>query len=120
MVVLKWLLIAALVWALFIGVGAVLLPFTSDEHVALYTPVAGFAVIAASSWGIARLTSTGWVVTVLLVWGLFTGVAYALVPVLVGRGTTLTTVVGVLLIALCGWALLRVEPRLSRRAEQPD
>jgi hypothetical protein len=120
MVVIKWLLVAALIWALFIGVGAVLVPFTSDEDVALQTPIAGFAVIAAASWGIARLTSAGWLVTALLVWGLFTGIAYALVPLLVDRGSALTTGIGVLLVVACGWALLRVEPRLSRRAAQPD
>jgi hypothetical protein len=119
MVVFKWLLVAALVWALFIGVGAVLVPLTSDQDVAIHTPVIGFVVIAAASWGIARLTAAGWLVTILLVWGLFTGIAYALVPLLVGAGNALTTGIGALLIVACGWALLRVEPRLGR-IEHPN
>jgi len=120
MVVLRWVLAALLLWGVFTGAAALLLPFTSDEGVGIETPVLGVALIAACSWGMARLTSARWLLTALLIWGLFTGIAYLLVPLLVGRGTMLTTGVGVLLIVLCGWGLLRVEPRVDHRAPQPD
>jgi hypothetical protein len=53
-----------------------------------------------------------WVLTILLAYGLFTGIAYVLVPVLTdGWGNTTTVLIGVLLLAGCAVGLLRVDPR---------
>jgi hypothetical protein len=53
-----------------------------------------------------------WVLTILLAYGLFTGIAYVLVPVLTdGWGNTTTVLIGVLLLAACAVGLLRVDPR---------
>ena len=53
-----------------------------------------------------------WVLTILLAYRLFTGIAYVLVPVLTdGWGNTTTVLIGMLLMAACGVGLLRVDPR---------
>jgi hypothetical protein len=120
MVVLRWFLAALLLWGVFTGAAALLLPFTSDDGVGAHVPALGLILIAACSWGMVRLTSARWLFTALLVWGLFTGVAYALVPLFADRGDLLTSAVGVVLIVFCAWGILRVEPHTGRRAPQPD
>ena len=53
-----------------------------------------------------------WVVAGLLMWGLFTGIAYVLVPVLTdGWGNDSTPLIGIALIAVCSVGLLKVDPR---------
>lgn len=53
-----------------------------------------------------------WLLTILLAYGLFTGVAYVLVPVVTdGRGNTTTLLIGVVLLVACGAGLLRIDPR---------
>jgi hypothetical protein len=55
-----------------------------------------------------------WIVAGLLVWGLFTGIAYVLVPVLTdGWGNALSFIAGLVLIGLCSAGLLRLDPRRS-------
>ena len=52
-----------------------------------------------------------WLATGLLVWGLFTGIAYVLVPLLTeGWGNDVSTLAGLALIGFCGAALLRLDP----------
>jgi hypothetical protein len=53
-----------------------------------------------------------WIVAGLLVWGLFTGIGYVLVPLMTdGWGNDLTPVIGLALIAVCSALLLRFDPR---------
>jgi hypothetical protein len=53
-----------------------------------------------------------WVLAVLLAWGLFTGIAYVLVPVLTeGWGNDMSFVAGIALIAFCSAGILRIDPR---------
>ena len=53
-----------------------------------------------------------WIVVGLLVWGLFTGIAYVLVPLLTdGWGNEVSFVAGLALIGLCTIGLLRLDPR---------
>jgi hypothetical protein len=53
-----------------------------------------------------------WIVAGLLVWGLFTGIAYVLVPLMTdGWGNDLTVMIGVALVAVCSALLLRFDPR---------
>ena len=53
-----------------------------------------------------------WIVAGLLVWGLFTGIAYVLVPLMTdGWGNDLTVMIGVALAAVCSALLLRFDPR---------
>jgi len=58
------------------------------------------------------MTALRWTAVVLLVWGLFTGIAYVLVPLLTdGWGNEWSAFAGLVLIALCGALLLRIDPR---------
>jgi hypothetical protein len=53
-----------------------------------------------------------WIAFGLLIWGLFTGLAYVLVPVLTeGWGNDLSFAVGCALIGLCAAGLLQLDPR---------
>ena len=53
-----------------------------------------------------------WIVAAVLLFGLFTGIAYVLVPVLTdGWGNELSFAVGVALIVCCGAALFHFDPR---------
>lgn len=53
-----------------------------------------------------------WLLVILLVWGLFTGIGYVLSPLLTERwGNNTSTVVGLGLIVLCTAGLLRLDPR---------
>jgi hypothetical protein len=53
-----------------------------------------------------------WLLTAVLIWGLFTGIAYALVPIMTdGWGNEMSFVAGLALIGLCGGGLLRLDPR---------
>jgi hypothetical protein len=53
-----------------------------------------------------------WLLTILLGYGLFIGIAYVLVPVVTdGWGNATTLLVGLVLLAACGIGLLRVNPR---------
>ena len=53
-----------------------------------------------------------WTIFALLVWGLFIGIAYALVPLLTdGWGNGVSFVGGLALIGLCSVGLLRLDPR---------
>lgn len=59
-----------------------------------------------------NMTALKWLIAVLLAWGLFTGIAYALVPLLTdGWGNQWSFLVGVLLIVLCCAGLLQFNPR---------
>lgn len=58
------------------------------------------------------MAAVRWLMAGLLIWGLFTGIAYVLVPVLTdGWGNTASLVAGFGLIAICGGILLRFDPR---------
>ena len=58
------------------------------------------------------MAAARWIAAALLVWGLFTGMAYVLVPVLTdGWGNEWSLVAGFALIVVCGGALLRFDPR---------
>ena len=53
-----------------------------------------------------------WTGFALLIWALFTGIAYALVPILTdGWGNQSTTFIGLGLIIVSGAALTRFDPR---------
>ena len=53
-----------------------------------------------------------WLVAILLGYGLFTGIAYVLVPVVTdGWGNTTTLLIGLALLVVCGASLLRLDPR---------
>lgn len=53
-----------------------------------------------------------WLLAILLVWGLFTGVGYVLTPLLTeGWGDNTSTAVGLGLIVLCTAGLFRLDPR---------
>jgi hypothetical protein len=53
-----------------------------------------------------------WIAAGLLMWGLFTGIGFVLVPVLTdGWGNTASLLAGVGLIVVCVVALLRLDPR---------
>lgn len=50
-----------------------------------------------------------WVAAALLIWGLFVGIAYAIVPLVSpGRGSAQFELIGVALVAGCGFGLLRL------------
>lgn len=58
------------------------------------------------------MTIVGWLVAGLLAWGLFTGIGFVLVPLLTdGWGNSLSFIVGLALISVCGALLLHVDPR---------
>jgi hypothetical protein len=58
------------------------------------------------------VTVSRWLAAGLLVWGLFTGITYALTPLLTdGWGNGLSTASGVVLIVVCGALLVRLDPR---------
>jgi len=58
------------------------------------------------------MTAFRWIAAGVLVWGLFTGIAYALTPVLTdGWGNGLSTAAGLVLIVACCLGLLRLDPR---------
>jgi hypothetical protein len=58
------------------------------------------------------MATVRWIVAGLLVWGLFTGIAYVLVPLMTdGWGNELSFAVGLVLIGVCGTLLLRFDPR---------
>ena len=60
----------------------------------------------------AGMTAVRWLVAALLVWGLFTGTAYVLIPLLTdGWGNGVSFTIGLALIAICGALLLRFDPR---------
>lgn len=53
-----------------------------------------------------------WLLALVLGYGLFTGIAYVLVPVVTdGRGNTTTLLVGIGLLIACAVGLLRLDPR---------
>ena len=53
-----------------------------------------------------------WLALALLLWGLFTGIAYATAPLVTDRwGNDLSTLAGIALILLCGAGLLRLDLR---------
>jgi hypothetical protein len=55
-----------------------------------------------------------WLAAGLLLWGLFAGIAYVLVPLLTdGWGNQWSFVAGLVLIGLCSAGLLRLDPRQS-------
>lgn len=61
------------------------------------------------------MTVLKWLATVLLVWGLFGGIAYILTPLLTdGWGSTTSSLAGVALIVFCGLGLLRLDPRRDK------
>lgn len=57
------------------------------------------------------MTAVKWIVAVLFAWGLFTGIAFVLVPLATsGWGNTVSFFAGVGLILVCGAGLIRIEP----------
>lgn len=61
------------------------------------------------------MTALRWLIAALLVWGLFTGLAYALVPLVTnGWGNTVTVLIGVMLVLICAAGLLRFDPRRKK------
>jgi hypothetical protein len=65
------------------------------------------------------MTAVRWIGIALLVWGLFTGIAYVLTPLLTdGWGNGLSTAVGVALIVACGYGLFRLDPRQTPSSDQ--
>lgn len=71
----------------------------------------------SSKQGIALLK---WVLAGLLAWGVFTGLAFALAPLLVpGKGNILSSLVGVALMLLCGFGLLKLPLGRSAGNEPP-
>lgn len=58
------------------------------------------------------MTAVRWLVAGLLVWGLFTGIAYVLVPVVTdGWGNGVSLLAGLVLIGICAAGLLKLDPR---------
>jgi hypothetical protein len=63
------------------------------------------------------VTVLRWIAVVLLAWGLFTGVAFVLVPLVTnGWGNTASFFAGVGLIVTCGAGLIHIEPRRARHS----
>ncbi len=60
----------------------------------------------------SAMRAAKWLVAILLGYGLFTGIAYVLVPVVTdGWGNTTTLLIGLALLVVCGAGLLRLDPR---------
>jgi hypothetical protein len=56
-----------------------------------------------------------WLVSALLLWGLFIGISYLVVPAVTsGHGNGTTLVIGIALIVGCAFGLLRLFPRHPR------
>jgi hypothetical protein len=62
------------------------------------------------------VTAIRWIAFGALIWGLFTGVAYVLTPLLTeGWGNTTSTVAGLIVVTTCAIALMRCDPRGGQR-----
>ena len=58
------------------------------------------------------MSALRWILAGLLIWGLFTGIAYLLTPLMTdGWGNGTSTAVGAVLAVACAAGLLKLDPR---------